>query len=311
MYCNGELMDRLDELQVFSTILEAGSLAAAARRLRRSSPAVTRVLAALEDRVGTRLVERTTRRLAPTAAGRRLAERARQVLSDYGDAIDNVEQPRDAPLSGLLRVTAPSLFGRWHVIPAVTSFLDTHPGVRVELILNNHNVDLVGENVDVAIRIGPLTQAGLVVRRVGQVRRVVFASPQYIARCGRPRAPKDLVKHDVVFCSQWPRAIEWRFRVAGRERPVRLTPRLMVSEPEGVLQAVRAGHGIGRALSYQVADDFTSGTLVRLLQSFEPQPRPVHLVIPSARHMAPVVRAFLDHAARHLNSLKVIRDDDR
>jgi len=301
-------MDRLDELQVFTTILEAGSLAAAARRLHRSSPAVTRVLAALEQRAGVRLVERTTRRLAPTEAGRRLAERARQVLSDYGDAIGHVGQRRDAPLSGFLRVTAPCMFGRWHVIPVVTSFLEEHPGLRIELILNNHNVDLVGEAIDVAVRIGPLTHSGLVVRRVGQVRRVVFASPSYLKQRGTPRVPKDLSKHDIVFCSQLPRAVEWRFRVSGRERPVRLTPRLMVSDPEGALHAVKAGHGIGRSLSYQVADDLASGTLVRLLRTFEPQPRPVHLVIPSARHMAASVRALLDHAAKQLRSLPVIRE---
>src|SRR5215217_1337020 len=128
-------MDRFDELVVFTAILDAGSLAAAARRLRRSSPAVTRSLAALEKRVGLRLVQRTTRKLAPTEAGRRLAERARQLLADYSEATGTIKETRDAPLQGLLRVTAPSLFGRRYVTPVVASFLEAHPGIRMELML--------------------------------------------------------------------------------------------------------------------------------------------------------------------------------
>ena len=154
-------MDRLDELLVLTTILDAGSLAAAARRLRRSPPAMTRSLAALEARVGSRLVQRTTRRLTPTAAGRRVASCARQLLADYEQATRTGREEQDAPLDGVLRVTAPSLFGRWHIAPLVSSFLDAHPGVRVELVLTNRNLDLVEEGLDVAVRIGPLTESGL------------------------------------------------------------------------------------------------------------------------------------------------------
>jgi DNA-binding transcriptional LysR family regulator len=302
-------MDRFDELVVFTAILDSGSLTAAARRLRRSSPAVTRTLAALEQRAGTRLIERTTRRLSPTEAGQRLARQARQLLADYGDALQNLKQKRDAPLQGLLRVTAPSLFGRWHIIPLIASFQDAHPGMRVEVVLTNRDLDLVAEGLDVAVRIGPLTRSGLIAQRVGKVRRVVFASPHYIERRGRPRTLTDLRRHDIVFNSHRPIAAEWRFRVSGRDRAVRFVPKLMVSEIEGVLFAVRAGRGIGRALSYQVADDLASGTLVRLLREFEPPARPVHLVVPSARHMPPTVRAFLDHAARGLDTLSVIHDE--
>ena len=301
-------MDRLDELVVFTAILDAGSLAAAARRLRRSPPAVTRSLATLEQRVGMRLVERTTRRLSPTEAGQRLATQARQLLADYGDVVGKTNQQCDAPLRGLLRVTAPTLFGRWHVAPLVGSFLDAHPGIQIDLELTNRDLDLVAEGLDVAVRIGPLADSGLVVRRVGRVRAVAFASPDYLARRGRPRTPRDLMKHDIVFNSRRPSAIAWRFPLSGRDRVVRLTPRLMVNDVETLLNAVRAGRGIGRTLSYQVADDFSSGTLVRLLPKFEPAPRPVQLVVLSARHMLPSVRAFLDHAARGLDALRVIHE---
>ena len=145
-------MDRLDELAVLAAILDAGSLAGAARRLRRSPPAVTRTLATLEERVGTRLVQRSTRQLTPTEAGRRLATHARQLLADYDQAVDRLKENRQAPIHGLLRVTAPSLFGRMHIAPLVFGFLDTHPGMRVDLVLTNRDLDLIEEGIDVAVR---------------------------------------------------------------------------------------------------------------------------------------------------------------
>lgn len=301
-------MDRLDELTVFTAILDAGSLAGAARRLRRSPPAVTRSLAILEARVGARLVQRTTRQLTATEAGRRFASHARQLLADYEQAVGGVKENRETPLQGLLRITAPSLFGRWHIAPLVFSFLDAHPGVRIDLVLTNRNLDLIDEGLDVAVRIGPLARAGLMARHVGQVRRVLSASPDYLARRGRPRAPKDLIKHDIVHNWNRPSPVEWRFRSSGRDQIVRPIPRFMTTEVEGLLLAIKAGRGIGRTLSYQVADDFASGALVRLLREFESPPMPVHLVVPTARQMPRSVRAFLDHAAAALDALRVIHE---
>jgi DNA-binding transcriptional LysR family regulator len=301
-------LDRFDELVVFTTILDAGSLAGAARRLRRSPPAVTRSLAALEARVGARLLQRTTRQLTPTASGQRLASRARQLLADYDQAVGSVKENRETPLHGLLRITAPALFGRWHIGPLVSSFLDAHPGIRVELVLTNRALDLIEEGLDVAIRIGSLSRAGLVARRVGQVRMVLCASPAYIARRGRPRVPKDLMKHDIVHNRNRPSAVEWRFRLSGRDHVVRPTPRLVTTEVEALLDAVRAGRGIGRTLSYQVAEDFASGSLVRLMREFEPPALPVHVVVPTERQMPRSVRAFLDHAIPALDRLRVIHE---
>jgi DNA-binding transcriptional LysR family regulator len=155
-------------------------------------------------RVGTRLVQRTARRLTSTAAGRRLASCARQLLADYEQATRTGKEEQDAPLDGVLRVTAPSLFGRWHIAPLVWSILDLHPRVRAELVLTNRNLDLVEEGLDIAIRIGPLTESGLVARHVGRVRWALFASPDYVARRGRPRTPRDLIKHDIVYESRRP-----------------------------------------------------------------------------------------------------------
>jgi DNA-binding transcriptional LysR family regulator len=300
-------MDRLDELAVFTAILDAGSLAAAARRLRRSTPAVSRALAALEERLGLRLVERTTRRLAPTAVGLRFAERARGLLADYGDAVGEAGETTRVPLRGLLRVTAPVAFGRRHVTPLVASFLDTYPGMRLELICADQQLDLIAEGVDVAVRAGRLTGLGLVARKVGEVRPLLVASADYVARRGVPGSPRDLPKHDVIYYSGVP-SFDWRFRGSNPDRAIRLSARLLVSDIDAMLIAVRAGRGIARALSYQVADELLAGTLVRLLREFEPPAWPIHLVVPTARHMLPSVRMFLDHAARHLQALRVINE---
>lgn len=296
-------MDRLDELAIFVAILEEGSLAAAGRKLRHSPPAVTRALSALEERVGARLLERTTRRSRPTEAGKRLADQARQVLAGYGEAVRELAA---APVRGVLRVTAPLVFGRRHVTPIVASFLDAYPGVRVELVLDDRNLDLIEHGLDVALRIGALADSSLVARKVGEVRRIVVASPSYLA--GRPalRTPRDLGKHDIVFSATRPGAFEWRFGRAPHEQVIRFVPRLIVNEVDATLLAVRAGRGVTRALSYQIADDLASNALVRLLPDHEPPPLPVQLVVPSARHLSPKARSFVDHAARALATLGVI-----
>ena len=299
-------MDRLDELLVFVAILDAGSLNGAARRLRRSAPAVTRALAALEDRVGLRLVERTTRRLAPTDAGLRLAEMGRRVLADYDAA---VREEEGAPLRGKLRITAPHVFGRRHVTPAVIAFLDQHPDLQVELVFNDRNIDLIEHGIDLAVRIGPLADTGMMARQVGQVRRILVASPAYLAARGAPATPHELEQHDVIFNAGAATATEWRFRHGGKELLVRLNPRLSVNEIDAILMALVAGRGIGRPLSYQVAPHLADGTLVRLLPEYEPAPLPVNLLVPSARHMAPRLRACFDFLAAHLAALDVIDNE--
>jgi DNA-binding transcriptional LysR family regulator len=293
-------LDRLDELAIFVAIIESGSLAAAARKLRRSPPQVTRALTELENRAGARLVERTTRRLSPTEAGIALAEKARGLLGDYDGMLSGISE---APLRGLLRVTAPVQFGRRHVAPVVTSFLDVFPEIQVELILHDRNLDLLEENLDVAVRIGPLSDSTLLVRKVGEVRRLIVASPSYLESRGAPQRPIDLARHDTIFNSLWAGPSEWRF--AGRSA-VRISPRLLVNDVESQLLAARAGRGIARVLSYQVAEDLAAGTLVSLLDVFGPPPLPVQLVTRSGPHMQPKVRAFLDHAVAAFRDLEVI-----
>ncbi len=296
-------MDRLDELAVLVAVVEQGSLVGAARRLRRSPPAVTRALAALEHRVGARLIERTTRRLSPTEAGRALAEDSRALLSGYEEAVTDISP---APVRGLLRVTAPVQFGRRHVAPLLTAFLREFPDSQVELVLHDRYLDLIEEALDVAIRIGALSDSSLLVRRVGEVRRLVVASPDYLARRGTPAKPAELATHDTIFSTSTWGPLEWRFGSRGRTTIVRLAPRLLVNDVETRLAATRAGHGVARVLSYQVSEDLRTGKLVRLLRAFEPPPLPVQLVTASRAHMPPKIRAFLDLAAQRLAALSVL-----
>jgi DNA-binding transcriptional LysR family regulator len=301
---SGITMDRLDELATFLAIIDAGSLAAAARQLRRSPPAVTRSLTALEDRLGVRLLERTTRRLAATEAGRQLATRARAVLAAYGEAMRDAET--DTIPRGTLRVTAPVVFGRKHVTPIVTAFLADHPAVTVELMLSDGNVDLIENALDVAIRIGTQPDSSLIARRVGQVRRMLVAGPGYLRQHGTPAAPEALADHAILLTTSRPGSAEWRFRQGNRQRAVRLTPRFTVNDVEATLTAARQDHGIASALSYQVAEDLAAGTLVRLLAEWEQPPLPVQIIQTSAQHRPPRVRAFVDHAVRHLTALRVL-----
>jgi DNA-binding transcriptional LysR family regulator len=297
-------MDRLDELAVLVAVLETGSLAAAGRRLRRSPPAVTRTIASLEQRLGARLVERTTRHLAPTEAGQALADRARGLLDLYTEAM---QAPVQAALRGTLRITAPVVFGRRHVTPCVLAFQTAHPDLRAELELADRNLGLIEEGLDVAVRIGSLMDSGLRARRVGSVRRMLVASPEYLKAHGTPATPSDLAGHATIVAFSRGGLLEWRFLHAGRERVVRLTPRLLVNDIEAMLLAARSGFGLARPLSYQVVEELAAGSLVRLLPDFEPAPDPVQLVFAGGETMRPNVRAFVEFAADYLGRLEVVR----
>ena len=298
-------MDRLDEFEVFVRIVEEGSLVRAAQRLRRSAPAVTRALAALEDRIGVRLIDRTTRRLAPTEAGRALYERARAVVAEYEAAAAGA---REAPVRGLLRIAAPVQFGRRHVAPLATRFLDSHADVEIELMLNDRNVDLIEEGIDVAVRIGTLRDSSLVARPVGHVRRRWVASPAYLAKHGTPKEPADLARDEAVLGTSRG-AMEWTFSGRRRGAPTHLAGRLHVDDIETRLRLAREGRGVAQFLSYQVAEDLAAGRLVRLLRSFEPPPLPVQLLTKGRAHRAPKIDAFLEFAARKLSALPVLKLD--
>lgn len=285
-------MDRLDELTIFQTIVETKSLVGAARKLGMSKPKISRSLAALEARVGCRLFERNTRRIALTAAGEELAERATTILAEYQIAIDG---SNSALIRGPLRITAPVQFGRRHLARRVMQFLDLYPLVSVELVLNDRNLDMIEERLDVAIRIGSLADSALVARKVAEVRRIVVASPEYLSKRGVPQSPAELDCHEKILGPRYDSRHEWQFGGVSLDEAIEVNSRLSIDDVDGVLLAARMGCGIARVLSYQAAADLKSGLLVRILDQYEPSPLPVHVLTPSRRHMASRQRVFVDY----------------
>jgi DNA-binding transcriptional LysR family regulator len=292
-------MDRTDTAAVFVEVAERGSFADAARRLRRSPAAVTRAIAELEARLGVRLLNRTTRAVSVTEAGQRFLAGAKRVLADL-DEIERAAAGEGTAPRGELRVTAPILFGRLHVLPIVLEFLDRFPDVSVVLRLLDRPIDLVEEGLDVAVRIGALAESSAIASRVGALHRIVVASPDYLARHGTPRTPAELGAHAAIAFSGMFGVERWVFYKDADEASVAIAPRLVVTTAEAALDAARAGFGLTRVLSYQAAEDIGRGSLRRVLTAYEGDELPMHLIYPGGRHPPPKLRAFLDFAMPRL-----------
>ena len=293
-------MDRLRELQTLLAIVETGSLAAAARRLRRSPPSISRDLADLEARVSTGLVERSTRTCKPTAAGMRLADQARPLLTGYEEAIGEAAGEAVIP-RGSMRITAPITFGSNYVAPLMTVFLDDYPQIDIDLDLSDRIVDLVEEDVDLAVRIGSLTDSSMIARTVGEVRRLFVASPAYLAARGTPRNPEDLAEHEFIrHVSRSGGDILTLSRKDGRDMVNLPRGRFAVNQPEAAIAAAREGRGIVSVLSHQVDAELMTGELVRILKDVEPVPLPISLVWPASRRSWRRVRLLVDHLAKGL-----------
>ena len=294
-------MDRIETMGLFVAIADAGSLAGAARRLRLPVQSVSRKLQALEDHLGARLLTRTTRRLALTEEGRHYVDACRRILADVEEAERGVAGRHDEP-RGALAVTAPVVFGRLHVLPALMAFLGAFRGVQARLVLVDRVVDLVEEGIDVAVRIGALPDSSLIALRVGVLRRVICASPAYLADRGVPARPQDLADHDCITFAGISSTDRWHFRDEGRELSVPVRSRLVVTTAEAAVDAAVAGLGVVRLLSYQVAAAIAEGRLRLILQPFDPSEVPVHLVSVETRFAPARVRAFLDFAAPRLRA---------
>lgn len=298
-------MDTLAAMRTFVAIVDHGSLTAAAAALGRAPPSVVRALAVLEAHLGARLLARTTRRMSLTVEGRAYLERCRRILADVEEAerslVDADPEPR-----GDLRVTAPVLFGQRHVAPGVVEFVRRHPRVRVELLLLDRVVDLVDEGLDAGVRIGRLPDSSLTAVPVGEVRRVVVASPALLRRGGVPRHPSELaslpcVEHQAVGGGRW------TFREREREIVVRVRGAFACNQATAVVQACEAGLGFGCFLSYQVQPEVQAGGLRVVLDAFEPPALPVQIVYPSARHASPRLRAFVAFMKEQLRARPEIR----
>ncbi|MED5621036.1 LysR family transcriptional regulator [Ideonella sp. BN130291] len=296
-------MADLDQLRVFVAVAEAGGFAPAARLLRVSPPAVTRAIAGLERHLGARLLHRTTRMVRLTEVGERFVQDARRILGELAEAEASARGAHIEP-QGELAITAPVMFGRLHVAPTLLAFLAEHPKVQARVMFVDRVVHLMEEGFDVAVRIASLPDSSFTAARLGTVRRVVVASPDYLARHGAPASPAELPQHQGVgFGGSGGSFTRWTF-AAPDDRVVRETAQpqmpLRLNSVDVAIEAALAGHGLARVLSYQVRDHVAAGRLRYVLQPFEPPPVPVHLVYPEGRKAAAKVRAFIDFAAARL-----------
>jgi DNA-binding transcriptional LysR family regulator len=294
-------MDRFHSIQVFVKVADCEGFAAAARDLTMSPPAVTRAIAMLEDRLGTRLFVRTTRSVRLTESGERFLQDARRILLELEEAEEAAVGSHAAPRGGL-RITAPVLFGRMFVTPILGDFLDLYPLVNARTLFVDRVVNLMDEGLDVAIRIGDLPDSSLIAVRAGTVRRVMFASPEYVKEHGMPQRPEDLSKHRLIQSLAMGASSEWPFQENGKPFSIRAEPRLRMNTNDAVIELAVRGWGLSRLLSYQIAPDLAEGRLQTVLDEFELPPLPIHVVHQEGRMVSAKVRAFVDYMAERLRA---------
>ena len=294
-------MDRLESMAILITVAEAGSLSAASRRLDTPLATVSRKISQLEAHLGTKLLNRSSRRLALTDAGRSYVEACRRILEQVGEAERAAAGEYRTP-KGELIIAAPIVFGRLHVLPVVVEFLESFPEIDVRIALSDRVMNLFDEHIDVAVRIGDLPDSTLIATPVDAIRRVVCASPGYFAERGMPESPADLGTHDCITFEALMSSKEWTFRAENSEVSVPVHSRLVVNTAEAAIDAAIAGVGITRVLSYQVAEPVRAGKLTLALREFEPKPWPLSLVYTERRLLPIKVRAFVDFATPRLKS---------
>jgi DNA-binding transcriptional LysR family regulator len=290
-------MDRLAAMAAFVRVVETGSFSAAARDLGLGQPAVSKIVAALEASLGVRLLIRTTRGLTPTEAGANYAERARRVLDDVDDA-DADARGSNKRLSGRLRFAAPVTFARLHIVPFLGKFMEAHPAIILDAILDDRSVDLIGEGVDIALRLGDQSDSSLVARKLGSSRRRVFAAPSYLARKGVPESPSSLLAHDAVIYSTSSEAEAWRFKQGASELSINVPKKLSASAAEGVRAAVIAGIGLAVGSDWMFAPEIASGEVVSVLDDWHLTDTSLWAVFPTGRLQSAKARAFAEFVSQ-------------
>ncbi|WP_085631164.1 LysR family transcriptional regulator [Pseudomonas sp. R16(2017)] len=293
-------MDRLAAMETFVCVVETGSFSAAARRLDIGQPAVSKTIAQLEARLAVRLLLRSTRGLTPTEAGLAYFERAKRTLEEADEA-DNAARGSASGLSGNLRVSAAVTFGRMNVVPRLGMFLDQHPQLSVDLMLDDRNINLMEEGIDVALRMGNLVDSGLTARRIASCRRVVLGTPTYFARHGIPTCPADLSQHQATVYNRSGGAT-WTFSKGSEEQTATLSGRLRVSAAEGLRAAVLAGQGLSVASWWMFEPELASGAVVEVLQDWTLPPQDLWAVFPTGRMASAKARAFVDHVQKTLTA---------
>lgn len=290
-------MDRFQAMAVFARVADAGGFAGAARQLNMSPPSVTRVISGLEQALGTRLLHRTTRSMMLTEVGERYLEDCRRILAELQQAEAAASGSYLAPV-GTLTVSAPVLFGRMHVMPILGAFLERHPKVTGRTLFVDRMTNLVDEGIDVAVRIGHLPDASYAATRVGSMRQVICGAPAYLAQRGMPQHPDELAQHRLISATAAWSAQEWRLG----QMAVHIEPALYCNTNDAAIAAAVSGFGLTRVPLYQVANDLASGALRVMLEAFEAEPMPIHVVHAERRHAPAKVRQFVDLAVERLRA---------
>lgn len=285
-------MGRLREMEMFVRVVESGSFSSAARDLKIGQPAISKTIAGLEDRLGVRLLVRSTRQLTPTEAGVAFYERALRAVTEAEEA-EAAARGAGAGLEGRLRISAAVTFSRLHLVPRLPTFLDAHPKLQLELVMDDRPRDLVAENIDAALRLGVLTDSSLRARKLAQSDRLVVASPAYLARKGVPKSPADLLAHEAIIYSQWTGGEEWDFRRGTAETSIRLQRRLMITAAEGVRTAVISGQGLAIGSRWMFAPELESGEVVSILNEWSLPPLDLWVIYPSGRLTSTKARVFM------------------
>lgn len=286
-------MDKLSELEVFTRVVEVGSFTGAAEAMRLSKSAVSKHVTRLEDRLGVRLLNRTTRRLSLTEVGQAFYERCTGILTDLEEAEAAASHLSEAP-RGLLRVAAPMTFGIKHIAPLLPLFLGQHPDLKVDLNLNDRLVDIVDEGFDMAIRISRLKNSSLIARKLASARTVVAASPDYWNRRGRPQKPADFRHHDCLFYNLISSPNDWEFETINGVESIKVTGPLTANNGDALIKAASKGLGITRAPVFLFDDELKNGSMEIVSGEWEELSIDIYAVYPHARHLSPKVRAFVD-----------------
>lgn len=294
-------MDRFTEMQIFVAVAESEGFAAGSRKLKISPPAATRAVADLEQRLGIKLLIRTTRYVRVTDAGQRYLNDCKRILAEVSEADDAAIGINAAP-RGHLVITAPVLFGRMYVTPCVVEYLQKFPDTEISAMFVDRVVNMLDEGVDVALRVGDLSDSSFKALKVGNVRRVVCASPDYIKKHGLPMHPNDLSNHQIVVASGLGLNMEWRFQEDKQPKVIRVKPRLIVTSNDAAIEAAVEGLGITRVISYQVAAELAAGRLKIILSEFELPPLPINILHREGRNSSTKVRTFIDMVAEKLKS---------
>jgi DNA-binding transcriptional LysR family regulator len=284
-------MDRLAVMETFIRVVETGSFSAAARHLNIGQPAVSKCVAQLEDRLGVRLLMRSTRRLTATEAGQSFYERARRAL-EAADQADVAARGAGADLAGRLRVSAAVTFASLHVVPRLPAFLAAHPNLSIDLVLDDRQIDLIEEGVDMALRIGTLRDSSLTARKLAMSRRLVLGAPAYFERAGIPATPAELIGHTAVLYTRNRSSETWSFQQSGSEVPVRISSRLSISASEGVRAAVVGGMGFTIASEWMFAPELASGAVRPVLTEWTLPTSDLWAVFPTGRMASAKARAF-------------------